>query len=1266
MPIPLARQSFYLRLYDVLHARPCPARCLRAVSTTSAINRGVYASRAAGGGGGARDRGQSFGRASEDRDGGRGSERGARGGVGREGGARAGFARRPEASAFGRAREEGRGGGEERARPARHGAGREREADAFDRPRRADASGFKEGGRDRTSSYGDKARERSSGYGDQPRERSSSFADRPREGSGGFAERPRERSSSFANRPREGSGGFSDRARERSSSYADSPKPTRRDGDRDARPRRDDDGDARSYSSPGRDRNADAPRERRSSTDDAPRERRSSYADSDSRPQRPDSFGSRDAGRDRGAGRDRPSSASFSPRERSGSYADKPRDRDRASSNYADSSRASERRERDTEAYPPRPERSQTSSLRDGGRERGGSFLPARESYSDRRQDSSRLSRGPGPMRIPDRDADAPPRARHSDDRPRRDERDGAAAPTRPRRGATPTTEQDAIWTDIRRLGELIQDLREAEHMEPETRPTSLISEATLTIKKVNAEMQRLGASEERRERVFYLQRRLSGLSAYAKEGSVRPGAAEHAVVVEKLDGNSFELVLKGAEIGAGMYARERDGGGARSVNKRSQPSDGEPKVTEADEQSFKNNVQSIHALLTTLKASQPTPPLPEQTTHLHALLTSLGAFAPFSTSEWKRRQALWAADVLERGTADTDTTHSSSSDHHQFLLRRRGDASDVSSIVVGLLSKSEHPRLELIFNAGGVLEGGWADHVVSPKVDLTALDEAEVEQVRKDVRRVRSLVLAIRAAEASSSSADDALGVEARASLVQEASGLVAKMNALARTPASKWGIFVRKRFYQALGGMAEVYRKKGVLGGAAGGTMVRELEGDLHELVVGEVSGGGEEGSGRGSGDVGRVEPTVAANAREVKDDDVAPSAPARVDSRDTSDRPPAPRAADTSAARATTGPPPSTLPTQSRPVDNDDDDGDIPVSIPYTTAASHFLYGANVALAALRARKRKLYHLHLSPRAYNRDTGNAQLLIDLARKAGVAIEPDANPRLMDKMADGRVHNGVVLEVSRVPAPPVLSLAAFAGELEEGKKGGGREREDKGISLVLERQSKEDAAVNGTAATIARAARGRYPLVLMLDGITDPGNLGNILRTAHFYGVDAVAVATNTCAPLHSPVVAKASSGACEAVPLLALPKPSNFVFESARAGWRVFAAVAPEARGSSARGGSGSGRGGGEVAAERMSTVELAEEGPLARGPCILMLGAEGEGLRANLTAKAGVWVGVAGGTGEGGVDVGVDSLNVGVAAGGVLGGVFWGGGCGGGGG
>ncbi|KAK5723520.1 hypothetical protein LTR15_005218 [Elasticomyces elasticus] len=313
----------------------------------------------------------------------------------------------------------------------------------------------------------------------------------------------------------------------------------------------------------------------------------------------------------------------------------------------------------------------------------------------------------------------------------------------------------------------------------------------------------------------------------------------------------------------------------------------------------------------------------------------------------------------------------------------------------------------------------------------------------------------------------------------------------------------------------------------------------------------------------------------------------------------------------------------------VEEGEDEDAHPVSVPYTTAASEFLYGTNVVLAALRAKRRKLYRLHIHPRLFNRE-GASRDIEALADRAGLKIERNADLRLLDKMSDSRPHNGVVLETSRLPAPPVLAMGAPDTKTGE-------------VSLVLDKQNTEDAAINGTLSALSTAQTWRRPFVLMLDGIVDPGNVGNILRTAHFYGVDAVAIATATCCSLTSAVLAKASSGACEAVPLLALPKPSSFVVDSAKAGWRIYAAVAPSADNAQSV----------PTVKEVVTTATtstIATISPLRKDPIILMLGAEGEGLRANLVRQADCLVSIEQArSATKATDVGVDSLNVSVAAG-----------------
>ncbi|KAG9974084.1 alpha/beta knot, partial [Aureobasidium melanogenum] len=300
---------------------------------------------------------------------------------------------------------------------------------------------------------------------------------------------------------------------------------------------------------------------------------------------------------------------------------------------------------------------------------------------------------------------------------------------------------------------------------------------------------------------------------------------------------------------------------------------------------------------------------------------------------------------------------------------------------------------------------------------------------------------------------------------------------------------------------------------------------------------------------------------------------------------------------------------------------DDRDAYVSIPYTTAASEFLYGFNVVIAALTARRRQMYNVYIHSRALS-NSSSASNIKSLCRKAGVKfteVDDSWLPK-MDKMAQGRPHNGLILEASPLPTLPTKSLGKIGVT-------------DMAIPIDLADQSAEQAKVNGTPSTIPfhYAHTWRKPLVLLLDGILDPGNLGNILRTAHFYGIDAVAICTNTCAPVNLPIVQKAASGAAEALTILSIPTPANFITTCKKHGWTVHAAVAPNA--TSAKSSKGN-----------LVTSNMIS--PLSRSPSILMIGAEGEGLRANLATKADANVGIRGAKPAlPELDVGVDSLNVG---------------------
>ncbi|KAH8685738.1 hypothetical protein BGZ60DRAFT_395943 [Tricladium varicosporioides] len=307
--------------------------------------------------------------------------------------------------------------------------------------------------------------------------------------------------------------------------------------------------------------------------------------------------------------------------------------------------------------------------------------------------------------------------------------------------------------------------------------------------------------------------------------------------------------------------------------------------------------------------------------------------------------------------------------------------------------------------------------------------------------------------------------------------------------------------------------------------------------------------------------------------------------------------------------------------RPFDNR-----IPISIPYTTPASEFLYGTSVVEAALMSKReprRKLYKLYIYA-GENRDKLNKDNDIEyMAKRKGIKISrvQEDGLRLLDKMSGGRPHNGYVLEASPLPKLPVTSLGPLKSEGNE-----------TGFGVALDYQTREEAEINGESnfVNIPYDRSGRKPMVLLLDGIQDPGNLGGIIRTAAFLGVSAVAISTRNSASF-SPVVLKASAGASESVTLFSVNKSDRFIQESKLTGWKVFAAVAPSPGGKAS------------TKLKKLSTDSLAD--PLSHDPCILMLGSEGEGLRSNLRSKADVEVFIPGR----GRRFNVDSLNVSVAAG-----------------
>ena len=128
------------------------------------------------------------------------------------------------------------------------------------------------------------------------------------------------------------------------------------------------------------------------------------------------------------------------------------------------------------------------------------------------------------------------------------------------------------------------------------------------------------------------------------------------------------------------------------------------------------------------------------------------------------------------------------------------------------------------------------------------------------------------------------------------------------------------------------------------------------------------------------------------------------------------------------------------------------------------------------------------------YQTANPRVEAVIKAAQKDGIEIQPANRARLTQMSGEGR-HQGVIAEVTR-----------------------STQMDEAGLRTMVEtRLSTADAA----------------PLLLLvLDGVQDPHNLGACMRTADAAGVDAVVVPRHAAASL-GPTVSKVAAGAAEQLP-------------------------------------------------------------------------------------------------------------------------------------
>jgi 23S rRNA (guanosine2251-2'-O)-methyltransferase len=200
---------------------------------------------------------------------------------------------------------------------------------------------------------------------------------------------------------------------------------------------------------------------------------------------------------------------------------------------------------------------------------------------------------------------------------------------------------------------------------------------------------------------------------------------------------------------------------------------------------------------------------------------------------------------------------------------------------------------------------------------------------------------------------------------------------------------------------------------------------------------------------------------------------------------------------------------------------------------------IYGVHAVEALLRHHPKRVKQIWLSE---GRNDPRVQTLVALAGESRVPVG-QAERRELDAWAGEGVHQGVVADVS----PSQVWGEAMLDELLDRTEGA--------------------------------------PLLLVLDGVTDPHNLGACLRSADAAGALAVIVPKDKSATL-TPAVRKVACGAAEVIPLVAVTNLARTLEKLQQRGlWVVGTAGEAE--------------------------MDLYQHD--MTGPTILIMGAEGKGMR-----------------------------------------------------
>lgn len=278
--------------------------------------------------------------------------------------------------------------------------------------------------------------------------------------------------------------------------------------------------------------------------------------------------------------------------------------------------------------------------------------------------------------------------------------------------------------------------------------------------------------------------------------------------------------------------------------------------------------------------------------------------------------------------------------------------------------------------------------------------------------------------------------------------------------------------------------------------------------------------------------------------------------------------------------------------------------------------YVYGTHAVKSALLNKRRSSYNTLY---VHNGDPE----VVNLAQEMyGIKVIQKRSKNDLNLLTNNGIHNGLVLETKPITIPEIFDLSPVTSE---------------GEYEIVKYDDLDDSHVKLTSPIISKNA---FPLGVFLDGISDPQNMGNIIRSCFYLGVDFVILPKNNSAKLGA-VTAKASCGSLDMMNIYESDGGLKFIDRIKKNGWNLIctAAKPKELDLSEAKD-----RHVNQLEAKYIDLSILPKILQLA--PILLVIGSEGTGLTTNMKLRSNYLVGIEKGR-EG--DELVDSLNASVAAG-----------------